>query len=251
MQRLTLRYLSDIHLEFHAKKDIPTILSKIKPDLSPTTVCICAGDISNPYDESYDMFMQHMSRSFAKTFVIAGNHEYYNKTKLVGETDTYLANYFKKFKNISYLNNQSEQYLGRWFIGTTLWSKITNPAFEINDVHYIPKFDYLQYNRLNMMAVDFLETELETKENCVVITHHIPSSDFIDPKYKTAKMRPYNQWFASDLQHLFRPNIKAWIYGHTHSPNITHTNGIQFACNPIGYPRERYNIDYNIEIEID
>lgn len=251
LSRLRIRYISDIHLEFHLKENVAKILQKITPDLSPATVCVCAGDICDPFDERYDTFMRYMSTNFTKTFVIAGNHEYYSQMKKIDETEKHLKEYFAKFSNISYLQNESELYLGHWFIGTTLWSKITNPKFEINDVHYIPKFCYLKYNRLNMLAADFLQQELAEKENCVVITHHLPSEDLIDVKYKTNKMRPYNQWFASDLSSLFNPNVKLWVYGHTHEPNIQQINGVQFICNPIGYPKERTNINYNLHYDIE
>jgi hypothetical protein len=65
------------------------------------------------------------------------------------------SNYFKKFDNISFLNNTYEYYEKYCFIGTTLWSKIINSNYEINDVYRIPNFDYIICNRLNMINVDF------------------------------------------------------------------------------------------------
>ena len=42
-----------------------------------------AGDIGNPYQSNYNIFMNFISKSFKKSYVIAGNHEYYNKTKTI------------------------------------------------------------------------------------------------------------------------------------------------------------------------
>jgi len=248
---MRLRYLSDLHLEFIKPNKIERFVSKIPAGIDE--ICILAGDIGNPYQSNYDIFMNFISKNFKKTFVISGNHEYYNKTKTIEETNEFMRDYFGKFDNISFLNNDCEIYEDYCFIGTTLWSKITNPSYEINDVHNIPNFDYIKYNTLNMLSVDFLEDSLENNDNCVVITHHMPSKSLIDIKYTTQEMQPYNQWFYCNMDNLIEKNqkkIKCWIYGHTHtSSNIT-LNKIPFLCNPIGYPNENVNIDFEKTIEI-
>ena len=59
-----------------------------------------------------------------------------------------------------------------------------------------------------MLCTDFLEDALENNDNCVVITHHVPSSNLIDIKYKTPKMIPYNQWFYCNMDELIEKNQK-------------------------------------------
>ena len=48
--------------------------------------------------------MKFISNNFKKSFIITGNHEYYNKTKTIEEIDAFLSKYFEQFKNISFLN---------------------------------------------------------------------------------------------------------------------------------------------------
>lgn len=247
-------YFSDLHLEFIKPNEIEKIIKNILPGLDE--ICVLAGDIGNPYQETYDIFMNFINSNFKKSFVVSGNHEYYNKTKTIEETNQYLCEYFRKFNNISFLNNTSEHYDNYCFIGTTLWSKITNPAYEINDVNYIPNFNYIEYNRLNTQCVNFLTDVLENNTNnkCIVITHHVPSNSLIDIKYQTKQMIPYNQWFYCDMNELVRTHedkIKCWIYGHTHTPSDKIINGIHFLCNPIGYPGENNKIDFTKNITID
>lgn len=249
--RMKLRYFSDLHLEFIKPNKIEHFITKIPSGINET--CILAGDIGNPYQENYNIFMNFISKNFKKTFVISGNHEYYNKTKTIEETNEFMRDYFSKFDNISFLNNDCEIYEDYCFIGTTLWSKITNSSYEINDVHNIPNFDYIKYNSLNMLSVDFLEDSLENNDNCVVITHHMPSKSLIDIKYTTQQMQPYNQWFYCNMDNLIEKKqnkIKCWIYGHTHTPSNLTLNKIPFLCNPIGYPNENVNIDFEKTIEI-
>jgi predicted phosphohydrolase len=248
---MKLIYFSDLHLEFIKPTEIDEFITNIPPGLEE--ICILAGDIGNPYQSTYNTFMEYISKNFRKSFVISGNHEYYNKSKTVEETNNFMKEYFEKFHNITFLDNAYEIYENHCFIGSTLWSKITNPLYEISDVIKIPNFNYIEYNRLNMLAVDFVKDALQNNENCVVITHHVPSKTLIDVKYKTQKLLPYNQWFYCNMEEIFETNgnkIKCWIYGHTHTPSTMTINGIPFLCNPAGYPNENKKIDFQSNITL-
>ena len=242
---MKFRYFSDLHLEFIKPNKIDIFLKQIPSGIDE--ICILAGDIGNPYQSNYESFINFISKNFKKAFIIPGNHEYYNKTKTIQETNDFMKNYFQKFNNISFLNNNYEIYDNYCFIGTTLWSKITNPDYEINDVYKIPDFDYIKYNELNRSSVEFLENTVNKNENCIIITHHMPSEYLIDIKYKTKDMLSYNQWFYCDMDNLIETNknkIKCWIYGHTHTPSNVIINEISFLCNPIGYPNENSILDF-------
>ena len=246
--RMKLRYFSDVHLEFVKPTNLQRYLDKISPGMDE--VCILAGDIGNPYQPNYSIFMEFISEHFKKAFVIPGNHEYYYHS--IEETNQYLSHFFQPFHNISFLNNTYEIYEDHCFIGTTLWSHITNPSYKINDVYSIIGMDYLEYNRLNRASVKFLEDTFEKNENTIVITHHMPSSTLMDVKYLTPKMIPYNQWFYCDMDTLIATNqhkIKAWFYGHTHTPSHKIIHGIPLLCNPIGYPGEN-SVDFEKNIEV-
>lgn len=243
---MKLRYFSDLHLEFIEPKNIDTYLQQIPPS-QDDEICILAGDIGNPYSTNYTKFINFISTNFKKSFIIAGNHEYYNK-KEMNDTNIFLKKYFEKYENISFLNNEYEIYNNYCFIGTILWSKITDPKYEINDVYYIQNFDYKKYNEKHVECVDFLTNTLELNNNCIVISHHVPSHSLTDDKYKTPSYLPYNQWFSCDMDDIIDSNkdkLKCWIYGHTHVSSNKIINDIPFLCNPIGYPNENDIIDFN------
>jgi len=247
---MKVRYLSDLHLEFIIPECLDEFISNISPG-QDDEICILAGDIGSPYSHYYDIFMNFISRSFKKTFVIAGNHEYYNKIKTIEETNKFLEQYFKKFDNISFLNNSFEYYCDFCFVGTTLWSKLTDPNYIIS--YRVPELDYDTYNQINQKCVDFLENTLKTNNNCVIITHHMPSNTLIDKKYKIGYWFNYNQWFFCDLNNLlekYRNTIKCWVYGHTHIPSITNIYGIPFICNPIGYPGENSVLNFQKQFDL-
>lgn len=249
---MRIRYFSDIHLEFLKQNKMENFIRKIPVTNSHQEVCILAGDIGNPYSSNYNYFMQFIHEKFKKSFVIAGNHEYYNNGKM-SDTKSHMKQYFSQYNNISFLDDNYENYDDYCFIGTTLWSKITDPSHEINDVYNISNFDYIKYNRLNRMSVDFLEDAVKNNTNNIIITHHGPSMSLIDAKYLTPKMRPYNQWFYSDMDNFIEENkdkIKCWFYGHTHTPSEKTICGIPILCNPIGYPNENPKIDLGKTYEV-
>ena len=88
LQNMILRYFSDLHLEFIKPNKIERFIEKIPQGVNE--ICILAGDIGNPYQKNYDIFMNFINKNFKKTFVITGNHEYYNKRKTIQETNEFM-----------------------------------------------------------------------------------------------------------------------------------------------------------------
>ncbi len=252
---MKLRYISDLHLEFIKPHKLDKFINKIFiNEITNDEICVLAGDIGNPYTANYDKFMKFISKNFKKSFVIAGNHEFYNKKKCMDETLAFLKEYFNNFDNITFLDNNYEYYENYCFIGTTLWSKITDLSTEINDIHAIPNFNYIKYNELNNICVNFLIDIIENvTTKCVIMTHHVPSFSLIHEKYKTSNLLSLNQWFYCDMDNFILSNkdkIKCWIYGHTHTPSNTIINEIPFLCNPIGYPNENTELNFQNTIII-
>jgi len=241
---MKLRYFSDLHLEFVKPVHIQKFLDKIHPG-ADDEVCVLAGDIGSPHEPNYRVFINFISSNFRKSFVIAGNHEYYSMVHSIDDTNQVLEKIFQDYENITYLHNSFEYYRGYCFIGTTLWTRITNSMYFINDTVSIPNFDQVKYNELHSICKSFLEQTVEKHDNCIVITHHIPSEALIDKKYKCPSSSPYNQWFYVNMEDFMKrqSNIKCWIYGHTHTPSSTTLYNIPLVCNPIGYPGENRQVD--------
>lgn len=250
---MKIRYISDIHIEFQKPHKVEKFIESIPSGLNDAEICVLAGDIGNPYQKRYDLFMEYISKNFKKVFYITGNHEYYSdriNSYTIEETNNYLVEYFKKFNNITFLNNTYEDYEGYRFIGTTLWSRISNSAYCINDTYEISHFTINKYNKLHDECTQFLQEAIaNANTKCIVITHHCPSYNVINEKYKTLRMMPYNQWFASDIFESIsledKKKIKCWFYGHTHTPSHMIIDNIDLLCNPIGYPNENSNTNFN------
>ena len=250
---MKLKYISDIHLEFYTPEKADEIIKQILPQ-SEDEVLILAGDIGKPRNETYDELIKHVAANFKKIFVIAGNHEYYGGKKNMEDTLGYMKTYFKQYTNISFLDNAYETYEGYTFVGTTLWSTVTNPQYKINDIKAIKDMSVDFYNELNQVCIEFLKSALETfTKNVIVITHHMPSESLIDPKYLKGEVKHYNQWFYSDMDNFIlehKYSIACWIYGHTHVPSVSSIYGVPMLCNPMGYPGENNVVNFQKVFEV-
>jgi predicted phosphodiesterase len=251
---MKIQYISDIHLEILCPKD----LKNFTPIENIDVLCIC-GDLGYPSSLSYKKFLIQCSKYWKKVFLIAGNHEYYNKNKYemlsIEQNKEYIMNIIKdnNLFNITFLDNIYEDYNGYRFVGTTLWSKLPeNPTKKINDFNCIKDMTVEKYNKFHKDSVKLIEEIIEDSKDLpiIMLTHHIPSYTLIDEKYKTPTMEPYNMYFASELDYLIKPPIKLWLYGHTHSESDTIINGVRLCCNPGGYPYENVGKDFNKVIEI-
>jgi len=240
---MLIQYVSDIHLEFLTK--LPAINVKAE------VLCL-AGDIGYPYSGIYKDFLVKMNMTFKKVFIITGNHEYYmlgkNACHTMDEINNKISSLIEEYnlQNITFLNNSYEEYNGYIFAGTTLWSKI--PSQNINDIHSMNDFkqinnmSYDTYNMLHKLSNNFIQKLLKETKPVIMMTHHLPSFKLIHEQYKDNGL---NFFYASECDKYFVEPIKAWIYGHTHTPSLNIINNIQFACNPKGYPSENFIIKFS------
>ena len=245
---MMLRYISDIHIEFMNSTQVQNLIRQFTA--KSNEVLLLAGDIGNPFHSHYQQFLDHINQTFRKTFLITGNHEYYSHGRSLAETNSQIRMIVAKFPNISFLDNSSETFEGVHFIGTTLWSDVRAAKVTINDTKRILGMTPQTYQAEHTTCRIFLEHALQISptSNTVVITHHMPSYDLIDPQYRSFSMEPYNAWFATDLNELIETNkyrIKCWIYGHTHTASEQILQGVPMLCNPVGYPDERDTVDYH------
>ena len=239
----SFQYISDIHIEFFNDFELHNFIQKIKVN---SDICVLAGDIGNPFLLNYCTFLENISKLFKKIFIIAGNHEYYYND--LQETKKQIKKVIEILPNISFLDNTYEDYNEIRWIGTTQWTKITNPNYTINDINTIKDMNITKYNELYLICEQFLTSILEQscKDNkkCVVITHHLPIFDLTDKQFRDSFNKNYNQWYSGcldDLVKKYNNIIKAWVYGHTHIQSIQFLYNVNFLCNPIGYIGENDN----------
>lgn len=211
-----LQYISDIHLEHR------TIIPHIKPT---TNYLALLGDIGHPNKPLYHDFIRYCSKNWSKVLLISGNHEYEQKKYSMNDIDNMIMNITNKYNNVTYLNNKKSMIDNYLILGTTLWSNNTKtiPNHKINSLHK----ECLYWLKNNIKH--------HSNEKIIVLSHYLPSYQLVIPKYHN-----YNPKFqyASNLDYLIKPPIKAWLCGHSHCQIEKYINGVYCGINTLGYPLE-------------
>jgi hypothetical protein len=249
---------SDLHLEFGYQA------------LPGGEVLILAGDIAEARsiqrhhhatklisatpDEQYrcSEFFAHECKKYDKVFYVMGNHEHYHGKF----QDTYETLKYMMPNNVTLLENEVEEYKGVMFMGATLWTDLNrnNPITEyevqnfMNDYRIIthrsndptPSYHKLRavYTRnVHLETLKYFKNQLQLNADkpFVVITHHAPSFNSVNEKYKHEYHT--NGGYASDLGDfiLDHPNIRYWVHGHMHDPVNYDIGATCVLSNPRGY----------------
>lgn len=246
--QLKFQYASDLHLEHYFENINKVRRLFVQPlirDRDNADFLLLAGDVGRPLNDSYKTLIKELAPHYKRIFITTGNHEYYRMPSC--ET---IAQFDEKCRqicanaadNITFLQNECYN-INDWIsiYGGTFWTDIPPEKRRIiesvmNDYSYIPDLTAKQTNDLHHVAVKGLEENLQsTNHKWIVMSHHMPSFDLIDEKYKTPANADLNYAFASDIQAANNERILAWVYGHTH----TSRKCGKFYCNAVGYPSER------------
>jgi hypothetical protein len=244
-QMPTFQYASDLHLEFYKDTEI-SLMNFIEP---VAHTLLLAGDIGHPLKAHYSIFLREAAKLFQSIYLIAGNHEYYTR-------DGRPMDYVKKAihealpANAHFLDGEQvvQTADGIQILGTTLWSEIPSDLAKyakggMNDFKMIYESADLKlspesYNALHQKEKQWLSTQLQqTRQPTIVLTHHLPSYTIIAEEYKDYAL---NCCFASHLDALLVPPVKAWVCGHTHTQihSTVVPHKIPVVANPFGYPGE-------------
>lgn len=253
---IKIQYASDLHLEFYERaKTWEPILIPV-----PDTILVLAGDIGYPNRSLYKAFIEYCSRGWKQVYIVAGNHEFYNKdcgpggkrwfipetiTARLATIETICAG----FTNVHFLNRgvidlDSETVL----LGCTLWSQPTAEVTDaMNDTSRIwttqeAKLTREDICKMNEIDKSWLrETVVATAiagKKIVVTTHYLPTPLVSIDKYLKPPADVLTSGFANfDMDDLF-DKVSLWICGHTHGCNTIVINKTTITTNTLGYMNE-------------
>lgn len=251
---IKIQVISDIHLEF--QKALPKLFRpkfSQKPQFVQAPYLFLSGDIGYPKSDRgiWLQFINFCEQYYDKIFYVSGNHEAYGSEYY--ETIDTIKEVFKSRPKFVYLERGVISQLGPYkVVGCTLWSDINQSGFtSLNDgVNIKIKKDGIERHLSREDVLEFHEKdkawlESQVDANTIVMTHHLPSFEFIDSQYKHQKYKDLNTGFASELDSILLRS-KAWIYGHTHIGGIKDLNGTMCICNPFGYPDD-YETNFTME----
>ncbi len=237
---MKIQYASDLHLEF---RENTRYLSEHPLEVAGD-ILVLAGDILLFGDKqlSEHPFWDWCSDHFAHTFIVPGNHEYYNRVDVLATLDGFT---YPLRKNVTYVNNRSIVLGDTELFFTTLWSRISDDALAavqvgMNDCHRIAYGDHIllatDYARAHDKCMAWLKGALtkSTALHKVVVTHHCPILAE-DPRYEDNGL---SSAFVVDLEEFIEhSSIDYWIFGHTHwnAKRGTRVGNTTLLTNQMGY----------------
>jgi hypothetical protein len=228
-----LQYISDLHL------DINKTLPKIVPKAKYLAVC---GDLCIPSSPYFRQFLQQQSNSFERVFFVPGNHEFdsgsmFDKEK-VQKWEPIMRSICNEFPNIHYLNRNTYQLTPNILIaGSILWSR---PILRKDSIYEDSNPEnYLQHVAEHNQHVEWVTDTIQknNKKKIIMLTHFVPTFRLIEPKYQQRGIYATSR-FATDLEHLIKEPLHAWICGHSHSVIDCNINGVHCAINAYGYSKQ-------------
>lgn len=243
---IPIQVLSDIHLEQSNEGKCFLSLRNLSPYL------FLVGDIGHIFSRSWRNFMEYCARTWKQVFVVLGNHEYYSeahKESLPDLEERYEA-WFAKFPNIHWVRPGTittlidHPYI--FVIGGTGWSKPSEDTKKvINDFHhiYVREGELMcpeSMSRLHDQEFGYILAQIEKhpKNQYIVATHFPPIYHGVTHPYHQDTST--SSYFRNDYT-IRLPNIRAWLFGHTHYSSVLQKDGILFISNQFGRPSERHN----------
>jgi hypothetical protein len=207
----------------------------------------------------YDELLRWCAARWELVIVLTGNHEYYNRVGgtvpvTMDQADAELARLCAAVgPNVVVLQGTgtSIDINGIRVLGATLWSELPTAEVTAAVVAYMQDYRTIYVRGsggieqltgamstlLHRQTVAWLTHEIEQVKapgKIVVLTHHAPSFERTsDPFFDGT---PTTHGFASDLTHLFRPQIRLWGFGHTHfNTDQVHPAGTRVVANQKGH----------------
>ena len=203
----------------------------------------------------YRNMIEVLSSKFKEVLLVPGNHEYYGSN--ITKTHRKLKELDDSIQNFHFLQNDFRMFDDVLILGGTLWTDYDggNPLTKLqaslgmNDYKCIRHGSPTEYwhHRITPEEIEFFHYETKTflqktvdkqREIChnvktVVMTHHAPSFNSVDPTYINDHL---NGCYCSNMDYFVDSvGAKVWVHGHIHSSHDYMLGDTRIICNPRGY----------------
>uniref|UniRef100_A0A6C0CIX7 Calcineurin-like phosphoesterase domain-containing protein n=1 Tax=viral metagenome TaxID=1070528 RepID=A0A6C0CIX7_9ZZZZ len=258
---MKIQYISDLHLESYPHDIIN--YSEFIDTVSDAEVLVLAGDICEIcMVRRLHLFLEWCAKRWPHVVWIAGNHEYYG-CESIEDADDKAKELVKEWGNVYFLQNSSIVIKDITFIGTTLWTMLSEKhhQYEYNQSNDAINIKYSEdtfskpskiVNEMHQKAVEYLAESLAKVETPykVVVTHHLPSFKLIHYKFRESPYVELMPQFATDLHDLiFSKSPDVWICGHSHRYMKTSIGNTMAVLNPKGKVDEQTGYDKSAVID--
>lgn len=237
--KMKIHLLSDLHLEFYQKPDLDAFIQ-------PADVLVLAGDINVGRTNTLKT-LKYFGRKYEHVVYVPGNHEYYGGLELNG-FNIHSEFGYKLPNNIHFLNPGCVILNHVNFIGATLWTNFREDPFceivsqsRIVDFRRIPDATPARMKELFYLHSQYIKVMYEQMEGKkVIVTHFLPASQCVHPRWGSYPEFVLNGYFANDLgDWIEQLEDTTWLFGHTHDYIDVTIGTTNCIANPLGYPQER------------
>lgn len=203
----------------------------------------------------YRNFLRRASLQFKHVIYVAGNHEFYCGNFFSSIDD--LRNECSIYNNVHFLENDTIEINGVYFIGATLWTDCNK--MDPHTLHglgsLMTDFTVIRNDRKGFTKLKPADTVARHEESkryikhviqnlrgrnladlrVVFVGHHAPSHLSIHKIFINDRLM--NGGFYSDMGEfiLDHPEIVLWTHGHMHHPFDYMIGNTRVVCNPRGY----------------
>lgn len=216
-------------------------------------VLLLAGDTCEARFVEKSKDLRRICRSFDKVYAIAGNHEYYHGDIYMSEDHIRVDTL--DIENFNFLQKEAVKLSDEvTLIAATLWTNFNKgdivakvkAEFGLNDYRLIRNGSttYSMVERLTASDIEainkdhfnFIQDEVKKANKCIIMTHHAPIMNHINPEY--VRHGDVNYAYASDYSEFILDNtdkIAVWAHGHTHDKRETLVGNTRVITNARGY----------------
>jgi Icc-related predicted phosphoesterase len=232
---MRLQLISDLHTEFYENVLEMCLSIEIVPDLD---FLVIAGDLVSGMQslEEVRAAFSFFAKKAKHVLYVYGNHEYYNSSGPA--TEFRIKSVVPA--NVHILDNNEITLEGIHFYGGAMWfTRVINPLDDLN------KFGMSDFTLIQGLESWVYKTNAQftdrgrslVKPETIVITHHLPHPQSINPRFRGSSLNP---WFLCDQTRMIAINKpRFWLHGHTHDACDYFVYNTHVICNPYAYPRER------------
>jgi Icc-related predicted phosphoesterase len=217
--------------------------------------------------DRYRRFIREELTKYKQVIWIKGNHEFYHNSF----SDTHDRLLKELPDHVHLLEQDTVEIHGILFYGATLWTdcnrgdpvtrwtlqnnmydyrgirmgdaiKMTN---SVGSSYWTSRFSPEFTQSVHKQTLEHMKQVLteNTQKPVVVVTHHAPSAESLDPVYKHDYHM--NGGYHSNLQDFImgHPNIRVWAHGHVHHRVDYQIGNCRVVTNPRGYSRFEHIAD--------
>lgn len=242
MNKIIIQVVSDLHFEFYSSFfTVKEFISSLRKE-SSANIIVLAGDIATK--TWINSILEIFSENWEHVIFVCGNHEYYGSS--FREIHDLLSSVPE---NVHILNDSSFEIDNFRFLGSTLWFEYKERSFDdryMNDFHRIINISN-EVGKIHENTVEYLKNSIQ--QNDIVITHHLPCFESVDPRYKDHHLTKYFYSPMEDIIVNTQPQL--WIHGHTHSSCDYMFHKTRIVCNPFGYVGYTKNDSFSKILEVE